>query len=181
MKAELAVEDAEHEARQLRKKLDKLERMAEQPPRLGKHKFKPEPLQVMSVGSFSCVLEMSCRISPRTRFGGCNLHFVLHSRVRSKSVCAVDLELLLFALWHVLCTQSPLPARGRGPRVVFRRGRIFESLSPGAACNHLCMCMHACPHAGHFAIPTCPLCRDTWQWQAMFPLSCMCPALLPAP
>jgi hypothetical protein len=46
LKAEIAVEDAEKEALHLRKKLNKLERMSQQPPRLGKHKFKPEPLQV---------------------------------------------------------------------------------------------------------------------------------------
>eukprot|EP00884_Botryococcus_braunii_P022467 jgi/Botrbrau1/8904/Bobra.0148s0019.1 len=81
--AEMAVEDAEKEALLLRKKLNKLERLTQRPPRLGKHIFKPEPIQVLLTEEVEGSLRRlrACTTLAKSRFLALQKRGVIEPRI----------------------------------------------------------------------------------------------------
>jgi hypothetical protein len=75
LEAEVEAMEADRAARRMRKEVERLEKLVEQPPRLGRHKFKPAPLQVKKLP----VLSLASNYGPsphgeRNHFLYDNLH-----------------------------------------------------------------------------------------------------------
>jgi hypothetical protein len=65
LEAEVEAMEADRTARRMRKEVERLEKLVEQPPRLGRHKFKPAPLQVRKKVLLFSLACSHCQVSAR--------------------------------------------------------------------------------------------------------------------